>query len=113
MKTIIAGSRSFNDYELMCSLMDQVDFWITEVISGGARGADKLGERWAVDNGIPYELFLADWDGYGKSAGMIRNKQMANNADALVAFWDGESKGTANMINVAKKRGLKVVIFMV
>lgn len=94
-------------------MMDQVDTWITEVLSGGARGADKLGERWAVDNDIPYELWLADWEKHGKAAGQIRNRQMAENAEALIAFWDGRSRGTKNMIDTAKELGLEVRVFTI
>jgi hypothetical protein len=113
MRTIIAGSRDFVNYDLMNSMMDQVDIWITEVLSGGARGADKLGERWAVHNDIPYELWLADWEKHGKSAGPIRNRQMAQNAEALIAFWDGRSRGTKHMINTARKLGLEVRVFTI
>ena len=114
MRVIIAGSRTFSDYNL---LEERLNFFFSKkareqitIISGTANGADKLGERYANENNISIERYPADWDQYGKSAGYKRNLQMANNADALVAFWDGVSKGTNHMINIAKNKNLKVRI---
>lgn len=109
MKLIIAGSRDFQDYEfLKHSLAFFLD--ITEVdpkdltiVSGGARGADALGERFAKEFNIPVEVFPANWNLHGKAAGMIRNRQMAEYADHLIAFRKNESKGTTHMINCIKK----------
>ncbi len=100
MKTIIAGCRGFNDYNLLKEKVDyyRKDHVISEVVSGTARGADYLGEEYANENGIPIKSFPADWDNYGKAAGPIRNRQMAEYADVLIAVWDGKSKGTNNMI---------------
>jgi len=100
MKTIIAGCRGFNDYNLLKEKVDyyRKDHVITEVVSGTARGADYLGEEYANENGIPIKSFPADWENYGKAAGPIRNRQMAEYADVLIAVWDGKSKGTNNMI---------------
>ena len=112
-RIIIAGSRNFKDYDLLKEIVDSVivkvysDDEIT-IISGTARGADQLGEKYAKENSLPVERFPADWERYGKKAGFIRNYQMANNADVLIAFWDGTSKGTKMMIDLAKKKGLKV-----
>lgn len=89
--------------------MMQVPWEITVVLSGGARGIDKMGEDWAVQHGLPIDIYPALWNKHGKAAGPIRNARMAENADALVAFWDGESRGTRNMIEEAKRRGLKVM----
>jgi predicted Rossmann fold nucleotide-binding protein DprA/Smf involved in DNA uptake len=108
MKTIVAGTRTFNDYEFLKDMLARFD--ITEVVSGGARGADALGERWAKERGLPLHRFPADWNRYGKAAGPRRNRLMAENAQALVAFWDGESRGTKHMIDVATELGLEVVI---
>ena len=83
---------------------------ITEVVSGGARGVDQLGERWARDNGCQVKRFLPNWSRDGKAAGHIRNRQMGDYADALVAIWDGKSRGTAGMIEYARGRGLKVFV---
>lgn len=111
MKIIIAGSRDFNDYEtlkkvcdFMLSRQDEV-----EIVSGTARGADQLGERYGREKGYPIKQFPADWS-KGKSAGYLRNEDMAKYADGLIAFWDGKSKGTNHMINLAKKRGLKIKV---
>jgi len=85
---------------------------VTEVVSGTARGVDQGGELWASVQGRPVKRFPADWDTYGKSAGHRRNAEMAKYADALVAIWDGKSRGTANMISEARKRGLVVFIYL-
>lgn len=109
MKIIIAGSRSFSDYQLLSEKMDKLTAGLNvTVISGHARGADQLGEQWAKKKGIPLEIYPAEWEKYGRSAGPIRNRQMANISDALVVFWDGASQGTKNMIDVARQNGLKV-----
>lgn len=112
MRTIIAGSRS--EFPIPREYLDAalaVCGWRpTVVISGTARGADALGELWAAQNGIPIERFPADWNTHGRSAGYRRNAEMASNADALIALWDGTSKGTKGMIDLAKKRGLKVFV---
>ena len=104
MKTIIAGSRDHNlTYERFYELMAQGEWNITMVLSGTARGIDRMGERWAAERNIPIERYPADWDRYGKSAGYRRNVEMACRAEALVAFWDGKSRGTENMIEIARK----------
>jgi len=114
-RIIIAGGRDFNDYEHLKLVMDSVHPKLREdgrkliVVSGKARGADALGERWAIENNIPVEEFPADWATHGKSAGYKRNEQMAIHSDGLVAFWDGKSRGTEHMINLAKKHGLKAM----
>lgn len=109
LKVIIAGCRDFSDYALLCSFADQVLAGAEdiEIVSGGARGADALGERYARERGYALKVFPADWDKYGRAAGPIRNGQMADYADALIAFWDGKSVGTRNMIRQAREKGLK------
>ncbi len=110
---IIAGSRDFNDYDLLCAKCDHLfqNKKPTAILCGKARGADTLGERYAKEHGIPVEYYPAEWDHFGKSAGYIRNEQMAMNADALIAFWDGKSRGTKHMIDLADQyRLLKRVI---
>jgi hypothetical protein len=109
MKTIIAGSRSVTWDQFvkamdLCPWTDQ----ITTVISGGAKGADKYGALWAHQRGLDIQIFQAEWQKYGKAAGPMRNSKMADNAEALIAVWDGKSRGTKNMIGIAQKRGLKV-----
>jgi hypothetical protein len=82
----------------------------TVVISGRALGVDRLGEEWAKKNNIPIEWYPANWDRDGKAAGPLRNVRMAEKADALIAVWDGESRGTAHMISTARK--LKLIIYI-
>ena len=111
MRVIIAGSRSWTDWDIMKSSLDRMKEKITEVVSGTARGADEMGEWWAQENNIPIKRFPADWSRYGKAAGFIRNEEMAKYADALVAFRVGHTKGTSNMIKLAYKYGLRVEVF--
>lgn len=115
MKVIIAGSRGFNDYNKLKYEVDKIigNKKDVTIISGRARGADRLGERYAKERGIPVIYFPANWDRYGRSAGIIRNTEMAKHADVLIAFWDGESRGTRHMIQTAQKYGLKVHLFLV
>ena len=114
-RVIIAGTRTFNDYELLKTYCDKklsrmrIDHEIV-IVSGHAKGADMLGERYAQDRGYATQLYPAYWDEYGKSAGIRRNVKMAENADALIAFWDGKSSGTKHMIAEARKRGLMVAV---
>lgn len=112
MKVIIAGGRHFNDYNLLneyCTkLIKQFDN--VEIVSGRAKGADLLGERFAKENNLKIHKFPADWNTHKRLAGIIRNGEMADFSDGLIAFWDGKSKGTKNMIKLAKERGLKVLV---
>ena len=106
MKLAIVGSRTFNDYALLAntvfSSLCPLDY-IEEIISGGAKGADMLGENFAENNGIPFTAYKPDWNKYGKSAGFIRNQTIVDNCDMVLAFWEGESRGTADTIEKAKK----------
>lgn len=114
MKVIIAGSRTITDCKIVVDAICSAPFIITEVVSGGARGVDKLGEEYArTFPDIYLKVFPADWDNHGKSAGYKRNVEMADYADALIAVWDGKSKGTKHMIDIATKKGLKVYIHAV
>lgn len=112
-KVIIAGSRNFDNYELLKTKMDHLlsQKQDIEIVSGAARGADQLGERYAAERGYALKQFPADWDTYGKSAGYKRNAEMAEYADAAVVFWDGESRGSKHMIDLAlaKKLAVRVV----
>lgn len=123
IRIIVAGGRDFDDYDLLSeTLKEYTDKFRSEekdrivIISGGARGADKLGEKFALSNGFIHRIILADWDRYGKSAGYIRNRQMAIHAagagdrGVLFAFWDGKSRGTKHMIDLAEKYGLETVV---
>ena len=99
-------------YELLkkeTNMLLKDGLWTAEIVSGGAKGADKLGEQYAMDYGLKTKMFHADWS-KGKQAGPIRNAAMADYADALIAFWDGKSRGTANMIQNAKNKGLIIKI---
>ena len=112
-KVIIAGGRDFVDYNL---LREKVNNILIEkrathkivIVSGCARGADTLGMRYASENTFDVDEYPAEWDKYGKKAGYMRNVEMAENADALIAFWDGKSKGTKHMIDIATERNLPI-----
>lgn len=113
-RVIIEGCRDFNDYEL---LKEKCDYFLQDekkedvvIISDHASGADALGERYAQERGFQLETFPADWKAHGRAAGPIRNARMASAANALIAFWDGKSRGTKNMIETAKNHNLKVVV---
>ena len=112
MKIIIAGSRSFTNFNLLNSVCDKMlsKQTVIEIVSGCANGADKLGEEYALKHNYKITRFPAYWKTYGKSAGYRRNEIMANYADALIAFWDGTSTGTKHMIDLAISHGLKVKI---
>lgn len=111
-KIIVAGSRSFSDYKLMSITLRTIfkRYKNIKIISGHARGADKLGEVYAWKHKIPLQVFPADWKTYGRRAGAIRNEKMASVGNVLVAFWDGISKGTLDMITVALEYELMVYI---
>ena len=98
MKVIVAGSRDITNREIIVNAIESSKFEITEIISGTARGVDREGEVYALAKSIPVKQFPANWNTYGKSAGPIRNTEMAKYADALIAIWDGKSSGTKHMI---------------
>jgi hypothetical protein len=128
MRVIIAGSRGFNDYELLCKKCTEFIPDLEEekrknpllctsvnIISGNAAGADTLGKQFAMQNKLSLSVFKPDWKKYNKSAGFIRNEAMAKFAKGdekclLIAFWDGKSKGTKHMIDVAAKAGIETKI---
>ena len=110
-RVIIAGGRDFSDYELLSKTMKDYLASIEDdicVVCGQARGADTLGEQYAKEHNHSVQYYPANWKRYGKAAGYIRNTEMAKNADALVAFWDGQSLGTKHMIATASQLGLSV-----
>ena len=113
MKTIIAGSRSIDDFAVIDQAIKASSFEITEVVSGTAKGVDITGEAWASLNNIPIKRFPAKWDKEGRAAGMLRNARMAEHAEACIVIWDGSSVGSKNMINQATKRGLKLYVHKV
>lgn len=126
MRTIVAGSRNILNYETVKSAIEYCGWTVTEVVSGTAKGVDTLGERWARENHRPIKRFKADWKDiwgrpdnqiksnqwgkYWKNAGIVRNIEMRDYAQALVAVWDGKSNGTRHMIESAKKKNLKVYV---
>ena len=112
IRVAIVGSRGFSDSRLLASTMCTVleHYTITEVVSGGARGADTLGEQWAKAHGIPTRVFLPDWNRFGRSAGFRRNRDIIDNCDLCVAFWDGQSRGTKSSIDLAKQAGKRVLV---
>jgi hypothetical protein len=109
IKVIIAGGRDFTNEELLKEHCDSIligpDF---EIVSGTARGADRLGEFYAMERNLPIRRFQPDWDKFGKRAGYLRNEEMAAYADLLIAFWDERSRGTKHMIDIATTQGLKI-----
>jgi len=108
MKTIIAGARDIDIFNIVEDAIKKAGFDITEVVSGVCEGVDLLGEEWAKKNNIPVKRFPADWDKHGKAAGPIRNQQMAEYADAIIAIVTPESKGTKDMLRKANKHDLKI-----
>lgn len=121
MKTIIAGGRDFDHYDYLVEVLTFLNLPISQVVSGkqvsedretGRKwGADYFGELWAKSKGIPVKDFPANWKKYGKPAGPIRNGEMADYADFLVAFWDGTSTGTGGMIKEMQKRKKPYLVF--
>lgn len=104
LKVVIAGGRDFNDFDKLTRVCDNIlkNIDKVEIISGVAIGADRLGELYAKQKGYTLHQFPAEWDVYGKSAGYKRNVRMAEFSDAVIVFWNGNSKGTSHMINAAK-----------
>src|SRR5262249_6528284 len=110
MQLIIAGSRTFTDYQRLCQVLAPERSRITQVLTGGARGADQLGYRWAWKHQVKHQLFRADWERFGKSAGVRRNFQMAQAGDLLLAFWDGRSAGMQHLISCMQQLGKPIVV---
>lgn len=115
MRVIIAGSRGYRwlyatPLEEIADAVAESGFEVTRVLSGGAYGPDKGGETWARNAGIPVDVHPADWRTHGKGAGPRRNAYMVAHADALIALWDGRSKGTADIIRKAHAAGLRTYV---
>lgn len=113
MRTIIAGSRTITSIKDISDAVYFSKFHPTVIISGGAKGADSMGEIWAAELKIPIEVYPADWERYGRGAGFKRNALMATKADALIAVWDGQSRGTKHMIQTATALKLQVYVYTV
>lgn len=103
MKLAIVGSRIFKDYGKLVEILYPLLAETTEIISGGASGADTLAENYAENFAIKCTIFKPDWDKHGKSAGFIRNQRIVDAADIVVAFWDGKSKGTKDTLDKARQ----------
>jgi len=110
MRTIIAGGRDCENESVLEDALNECGWVPTVVLCGMARGADTLGMLWAERNEVPVEKYPAEWKKHGKIAGPIRNGEMANTGDALIALWDGKSRGTRDMIAKARLKGLKIHI---
>lgn len=115
MRLIVAGSRTVFDYNVVAQAIEASGWTdsVTEIVSGGALGADALGEQWATRHKVKIRRFPAYWKKHGKAAGPIRNAEMAAHADALVAVWDGESRGTKDMIAKMENAGKSVFVALV
>ena len=114
-KLIVAGGRDFNDYALLTRvLFAMADVELADkqvsIVSGMARGADALGYHFAKQHDVKVYTYPANWDMYGKRAGFMRNEQMGLVSDHLLAFWDGNSRGTAHMINFMKSLNKPVTV---
>lgn len=120
-RVIIAGSRDMADYgaakKAIAAALAEIGGGQVRIVSGHCRGADIMGERYAHENGLELSVFPAEWNIYGRRAGFLRNTQMADfaseegNEGALIAFWDGQSRGTKMMIGIARKKGIAVHVF--
>ncbi|MBR6651149.1 MAG: DUF2493 domain-containing protein [Clostridia bacterium] len=107
-RIVIAGCRNYNDYEQAKIFIDNCLREMRKkhtivIVSGCSKGADSIGERYAIENGFEIEKYPADWKSFGRKAGPVRNEQMAKISDLIICFWDGKSKGTKSMISYAKK----------
>lgn len=110
MVIAISGSRSINNKDLLKSVINNSNFPISELVFGDAKGVDAMAKEFAVENKIPYKVFIPDWKKYGRKAGILRNIDMINHSDALIALWDGKSRGTKHAIDYAKKLSLLVSV---
>lgn len=113
MRVAIVGSRNFNDFSMFEKEIDKYKDKITEIVSGGAKGADKLAQKYTKKHNIPIKIFKPDWKRFGKRAGIVRNREIVENSDLVIAFWDGKSKGTKFTIEYAKSLNKEVVIVKV
>jgi predicted Rossmann fold nucleotide-binding protein DprA/Smf involved in DNA uptake len=108
IKLAVIGSRTFTDYKLLCLTLDKYE--ISAIVSGGADGADSLGQRYAKDKGLKILIIYPNWNKDGKSAGFKRNREIIEKCDKVVAFWQNDSKGTANSISIAKELNKEVEV---
>lgn len=113
MKVAVVGSRTITDYSVVREILG--NYTITQIVSGGAKGIDSLAEQFSATVMLPNapKVFLPDWQTHGKGAGFIRNKEIVNYADTVIAIWDGVSKGTKHSIDYARKQGKIVDVWVV
>ena len=109
MKLAVVGSRGWTKYTSVFIAITSI--FPDEIVSGGAKGVDSMAEQWATLYHVPTKIFLPDWKKYGKRAGAIRNKQIVDYCDKLIAFWDGKSRGTLISIEMAQKAGKLLKVF--
>lgn len=109
MKIAVVGGRKFSNYNLLKETLEQENY-IGILISGGAKGADQMAERYALEKNLPTLILRPLWDLHGKKAGFIRNKEIVEACDKLIAFWDGQSKGTSHSIYLARSLGKEVKV---
>lgn len=113
MRTIIAGSRTITNPQFIIDAVKNCGWEISTIIEGGAIGVDTLARNYAKQHSIQLETYPAEWKKWGKSAAYIRNQQMATKAEALIAIWDGQSKGTKHMIDIAEAAKLKIYVLKI
>lgn len=117
MNIAIIGSRNFTDYDILSTTvlnyLTQNETTATTIVSGGAKGADSLAEKFAIENELKITIFKPDWNRYGKGAGLRRNETIVSNADIIFAFWDGKSSGTKNSIDKGKEINKKVIVTLI
>lgn len=110
----MAGSRTIESYDSVARAIEASGFDVTELVSGMCpSGVDYHGLSWADKNGVKIKKFYADWGKHGRAAGPLRNAEMAAYADALVAVWDGESRGTKSMLELMKAKGKPIKLYKV
>ena len=109
MKIGVVGSRDFDDYKKLEKELNKIE-GITVIVSGGAKGADTLAREFAEKNDIKLTEFKPDYEQYGRGAPLRRNKKIVEYSDQIIAFWDGESKGTKNTIDIAERENKRVTI---
>ena len=114
MRIVIGGCRYYEDYRGFCDFVERCieneEKAEIVILSGHCAGVDLMAERYAIERGLALEIVPANWAKYGRAAGPVRNKQMVEKADVVIAFWDGRSKGTASLLQCAKKLEKRVYL---
>lgn len=115
MKIAIVGGRDFNDYEFLekelAKFIEENNISLNSIVSGGAKGADTLAEKFATEMGVEMIIFKPNFEKYGRGAALARNTQIIQKSDVVFAFWDGKSKGTHDSIKKAEKLNKRLLIF--